>query len=609
MYERLKPALRGIAAVLAMSAIGWALAIWLLGGFKLSVAGRLIASTDPLRPLLLAVVAVIAYLGISGPSMALRDFGRWRSRVGATPVAFLLALCPAAAGLARNSWTAGGADSYAYVTQADLWLHFRLKIPVPIASLVPWPSGLWTFAPYGYRPAADAAALVPVTAPGLPLMMAAAKFLAGHCAMFWVVPLTGALLVWVTFATGRKLGSSGIGLAAAWLVATSPAFLAMLVSPMSDVPAAAFWALAIFYALSDSRGAAVAAGAAAAVAILIRPNLAPLAIILVGWKLVCAIRDRERPTPALLMCAGILPGPLIVAIVNAWLYGSPISSGYGAFLTLFSIANVGTNLHRYGGWLIETQTSLAAIGIAVLLIPSRALWPDRQWQRAAWLMASVVATVWALYCAYTPFDAWWYLRFLLPSWPAMSLGAATLAARLMEHRHNMARAVVLPILIGVGLHGLYFAARQGAYPVGEGDHRYVSIAKLVEQYTDPRAVILTGQHTGPTRYYAGRATLRFDLLDEGWLDGAVQWLGEHDRHPYLLVEDWELAAFRQRFAAKNRLGALALAPILAYQATNVPGVVYLFDPAQPDGPTRRPPAPPSARDTCVEPAPPADLEP
>jgi hypothetical protein len=41
----------------------------------------------------------------------------------------------------------------------------------------------------------------------------------------------------VTFAIGRRLGSPAIGLAAAWLVATSPAFLAMLVSPMSDVPA------------------------------------------------------------------------------------------------------------------------------------------------------------------------------------------------------------------------------------------------------------------------------------------------------------------------------------------------------------------------------------
>src|SRR5258706_8636295 len=79
--------------------------------------------------------------------------------------------------------------------------------------------------------------------------MAGAKLIAGHAAMFWVTPLTGVLLVWMTFAIGRRLGSPLIGLVAAWLLATSPVFLAMLVSPMSDVPASAFWAAALYFAL------------------------------------------------------------------------------------------------------------------------------------------------------------------------------------------------------------------------------------------------------------------------------------------------------------------------------------------------------------------------
>ncbi len=112
--------------------------------------------------------------------------------------------------------------------------------------------------------------------------MAAAKTIAGHCAMFLVTPLSGALLVWITFAIGRRLVSDAVGLAAAWLVATSPAVLAMLVSPMSDVPAAAFWAAAMYFTLGSSSRSALMAGLAASAAILIRPNLAPLAAILVG---------------------------------------------------------------------------------------------------------------------------------------------------------------------------------------------------------------------------------------------------------------------------------------------------------------------------------------
>ena len=175
-------------------------------------------------------------------------------------VAILLALCPAIAGIARNSWTAGGADQYAYVSQADLWLQRDLTVPVPLAATAPWPEAVWTFMPHGFRPAVAGPALVPVTAPGLPLLMAAAKTIAGHCAMFLVTPLTGALLVWMTFVIGRRIDSAGLGLAAAWLVATSPAVLAMLVSPMSDVPAAAFWAIAIYFTLGRTPRSALFAG-------------------------------------------------------------------------------------------------------------------------------------------------------------------------------------------------------------------------------------------------------------------------------------------------------------------------------------------------------------
>ena len=158
------------------------------------------------------------------------------------------------------------------MSQADLWLNGDLTVPIPLAATAPWPEALLTFTPHGFRPAVSGPALVPVTAPGLPLLMAAAKTIAGHCAMFLVTPLSGALLVWITFAIGRRLVSDAVGLAAAWLVATSPAVLAMLVSPMSDVPAAAFWAGAMYFTLGSSSRSALMAGLAASAAILIRPE-------------------------------------------------------------------------------------------------------------------------------------------------------------------------------------------------------------------------------------------------------------------------------------------------------------------------------------------------
>lgn len=579
-----------IVAVLSVFGALWTLAIWLVGGFTIALPGMTIQSHDPFRPLALAAIAALIYVSTSGPIVIRRLI---------TPWAILLALCPAVAGIARNSWTAGGADSYAYVSQAELWSQGRLVVPVPLAATAPWPDAVWTFAPHGFRPAVANAAIVPVTAPGLPLMMAAAKTVAGHCAMFLITPLSGALLVWLTFAIGRRLDAEVMGLVGAWLVATSPAVLAMLVSPMSDVPAAALWAAAIFFTLGRSPKSAAAAGLSASAAILVRPNLAPLAAILVLWK----FWSERSVNPVALMIAGTLPGCVFIAWLNNSLYGSPLASGYGSLSNLFSMANVPTNFQRYGGWLIDSQTPLVVLGIAALIVPLKIVWPTPARQRAATLLGANVVTVWALYLIYTPYEAWWFLRFLLPCWPAICLGTAAVFVRMAQSRRVLVRVAAMAMILGLGVYGIRFAVRNGAFPTGEGDHRYVSLAKLVEEATDPSSVIFAGQHSGPTRYYAGRVIVRFDLLNRAWLDRAVQWLNTQGRRPYFLLEEWEMPLFQERFAPASRLGSLALAPVMAYRAPGVPGAIYLFDPARPDGGMLNSVPPAAARAKCVAPSP------
>jgi len=597
MFQRLKPIVRACAFTLAVIAGAVALLVFLVGGIRTSI----LVANDPLRPLIVSAAAALLWVGLSGITDARKAVRRNRSRC-LLALAIIISVSPALAGLARNSWTAGGADSYAYVSQTDRWLHFRLKTRVGIAASAPWPRAIWSFAPYGYRPAPDELSLVPVTAPGLPLLMAAAKAIAGHCAMFWVTPLCGALLVWTTFALGRRVSSAEIGLAAAWLVATSPAVLAMLVSPMSDVPAAAFWAVSLYFALSEARDPSehlvqrrlLYSAAAATVAILIRPNLVPLAAIVA--------LATGSVTRGGIFLALLAPACLFIAGVNGYLYGSPVSSGYGDVGALFSSVNVAINLSRYGSWLIDSQTLLSVAGLAALALPSSRLWPTNKSRRAALAMAAFVIVVWALYLVYTPFDAWWYLRFLLPSWPAMCFGGATLVMRLLGGRSLVLRASAVVLLILVGVHGLVYATDHGAFPSGEGDHRYASIAKLTEQFTEPTAVVIAGQNAGPINYYGGRQTVRFDLLDEAWLDRAIDWLAAQHRHPYILVEEWEMPLFQQRFASKNRLGALGFPAVMAYRAPGVPGSAYLFDPLRTEGTTLRPPVPDSARRKCVEPA-------
>jgi len=67
---------------------------------------------------------------------------------------------------------------------------------------------------------------------------------------------------------------------------------------------------------------------------------------------------------------------------------------------------------------------------------------------------------------------------------------------------------------------------------GEGERRFATIAELVAAQTEPSAMIFASIHAGSLRYYAGRATIRFDILEPDWLDHAAAWLNDRGRHPY-----------------------------------------------------------------------------
>lgn len=494
-----------------------------------------------------------------------------------------LAVVVAATALFWSTRVAAGADAYGYVSQADLWLRGDLFIDQAFGAEVPWPMARWTFTPLGYRPEPDGHRIVPAYAPGLPVAMAAAKALAGPCAVFWIVPIAAGLLVFATYVIGARLVSPAAGLGAAWLVATSPTVLFMAMAPMSDVPAAAAWAAAVSLVLPGSAAAALAGGLAAGAAVLIRPNLAPLAGVLALWLV---WRRRFGPALAFTLAAGL--GVAAVATVNLTLYGSPVRSGYD-LTEAFSAANVMPNLRRYGWWLATAETPLAA-GLVILAIPFRRAWPSEPGRSGWLLLAAVAAGVWIAYLVYVPWDAWWYLRFLLPGWPMMALGAATL---LRMTRRAAPFVFALAGAIGVGQ-----AIQRGAFAEAAGESKYVEVARVVESLTDPQDVIVAAQHSGTLRYYAGRLTLRWDVGDPAWFDRTVEWLAANGHHPYLVVEETEARTLRESFGPVSRVARLDWAPLVTFRG----GQVKLFDAVrrEPGGPTIAQPAS-HAVDACARP--------
>jgi hypothetical protein len=614
--------LRRIVGVTSALALAWSLFVFVTGGATISIGAIRISSTDPIRPLVAAALLAAIYVLASGPrrTQRIREDAALASRPATSSrLAVVLSAVIGIIAISQSSYTASGADAYAYVTQADLLLAGRLTVPVPIANEVPWPTPLSTFVPFGYSAVASESAIASAVGPGLPLLMALFKAIGGHAALFLVVPIAAALLVWSTFAIGRALGSVSLGLGAAWLTATSPAFLTMVKEPMSDVPAAAFWALATWKALEASRWSTVLSGVAAAIAILIRPNLVPLAAV-IGGSILWPRGDesvRARVRSFVVFSVPIALACVVIASINQTLFGSPVASGYGAADQLFSAANVLTNVRRYSAWLVETQTPLVFAGLVALIVPASRLCPASGAQRglgavasaegAARLLAAMALVVFAIYAFYMPFDAWWFLRLLLPAWPALCVGTAAVIAAASRLAGVRARDVQVIALVALGLYTAFVARRLQVFPDNEGERRYATVAELVRQATDPSSIILASIHTGPIRYYAGRDSMRFDLLNEEWLDRAVAWLIEHGRHPYILIEDWERPIFEKRFAPTSALGHLTLSPVLAYRAYGIPGTVYLFDPARPTANTWEPPPIRNPQPRCLAPAPPPPL--
>ena len=537
----------------ALAIMIWAALAHATGGFSGSLFGVRIASRDPLRPLVLALLLLGSYgfgFGWRSADADLEPLFRMPRAVLASAVG---AVCLAvfAIGVSFGTFTAGGSDSYGYVSQADLWRHHQLRVAQPFVQDLPMPSGDWTFTPLGYRPAANGThAIVPTYPPGLPMLMAAFALIAGPQGPYYVVPILAALAVWLCYQLGARAASPLAGATAAIVLASSPVFLFQLMWPMSDIPAAALWTAALCCTVSSRRHAAAAAGLCTALAIAIRPNLAPLAAVLLGYLL-----WTRRGWRAFIL--GVLPGVCLVAAVNAYLYGSPLTFGYGNIDAMYGWRNAPINLGQFGGWVLMTQTPLVVMAIVALARPPRPI---------TVLLALFAAGVVFAYLFYAPFDAWWYLRFLLPAMPVLAILTISGCERVLARTPRLLQVAVFStgmiVLIG---HQVGFAVSRDVFKLGPGERRYVSVGEYAAASTPPNAAFISMQHSGSLRHYSGRITLRYDSLPPDWLDRAIAMLRERGYRPYIVLEDWEEPVFRKRFGDQSATGRLAWQPMAEFK--------------------------------------------
>lgn len=508
-----------------------------------------------------------------------------RSQAVPRIVVALTALWVAVAGWAWGTWSAGSADAHGYISQAELWLEGDLIVEEPMAASVPWDDAQWAFAPLGYRPGLAPDTLVPVYPVGLPLVMAGAQALGGRQAVFLVVPFFGVIAVLATARFATHLDSAVAGAVAAVCLAASPTFLFSLMWPMSDVPAAALWVLALVLTRGSTRASAFGAGASVALAVLTRPNLvlvalAPAAYLL--WRVIASGPDRRLATTRLLIVGALASaGCLGVAAVHTWLYGAPLATGYGHATQIYDLSRLPDTASGFVLRPLSVEPALIVLAASGL---GWYLWRPTAARPIAWLTAGTIALVLTSYAFYVSFPEWWYVRLLLPAWPPAAacagVGAVGLARLAPSRWQTVALLGLTTMVVGTGARE---AVHRGVFGLREAEARYETVARFVTRALPPNALLFSFQQSGALRYYANRPIIRFDVLPPRAFNDALNRMRGRGYRPYFVVEDHEAVVFKARFRPESPLGYLDWPPLGLLEG---PVPVRIYDPADRDR-TRR----------------------
>lgn len=520
-----------LAAVLAAVAVLLAVS----GGVRASVGGFRISARSPIPAALAALAITGAWWALArrarsvATDLEAADAGLNRH---ATSIVIVVSLIAAAVSAIFATNSASGADASGYLSEAAQWASGQLFYREPLATVV-GAGDPWVTSPLGWRPGPAVELQAPTYPPGLPLLMALPHGIGGAAGASLIVTLGAALTVLATGLLASHLAGGIAGIVAAVAIVTSPVFLFQSVQPMSDVPVTAAWMLT-WLLLARGSPRVTLAGLACALAVLIRPNLAPLAAVplfAIGWN-VRRLIAFSIPVAA--------AGLALMWLQWQW-YGSPFRSGYGTADELFALSNVGANASRYFTWLITTSPLLLVAPVGVALA----------WRQApARAMAVFASLVVAAYLVYAVFDVWSYLRFLLPALAvaAAFTGAAT-AFGLGRVPAALRLAGVVAVALGLLAHGVSQSRSLDAFRLAGQQRRVAQVADYLKTSLPADAVVVAGEQSGALRYYTSRSIVRWDAASLEAASAAITMLHAQGRTIVIALDAWEGELFRAKFSA------------------------------------------------------------
>jgi hypothetical protein len=564
-----------VAAVL-LAAL--ALAVFVTGGFATNAAGIRFSSRSPLPAAIAASIAWLVWISAASRAGGIADdlaaIDRWLIRRAGAVIA-VTALLAGAVSLRYNTYSASGSDASGYLSEAAMLWTGELSRAESRAADATWFDGPATLAPLGWRATADARQ-VPTYPVGLALMMAPLQALGGIVAACALVPLLFAVAVAATGTIASRIGGGGAGMVAAVWLATSPVALYESLQPMSDIPVTAAWLVCWWLCISASVEGPVQAGdrlqrsawsgpllagLAGAAAVLIRPNLAPLAALPALYLL---LADRQaamgvRARRAIGFAIPIAAAGLAIAYLQQRWFGSPLRSGYGTAQEIYARSNFAPNVSLYTGWLIDTH------GPWLLAAPIAWFWPGlttfaRGRLTALRSLLLFAALVCAAYLFYAVFETWAYLRFLLPALAVAMIAVASLLFASLARAAMLRGPLAVVVVLTLAASNVHAARRLDVFRVADAHSRAALAGRYLDVVLPPNAVIVCGEQSGALRYYTGRSVLRWDLATPAALADAIDRLIARGDDIWIAIDEWEEELYRRKLPGVHA-GALDWPPV------------------------------------------------
>jgi hypothetical protein len=436
--------------------------------------------------------------------------------------------------LARQGGSiAGGADSSGYLNSARLFGQGDLVAPVRVPlNHGHMEFGMMAFQPLGFIVDKEKPVMAPTYPTGLPLHLLVASWITGWqgaaVAVNIFAALGSGLILWHLARRLQLTAAWSAGaLALLWLC---PLTMFASMQPMSD-QLAALWSLAALAAALRSREHwrwSLLAGLATSIAVLVRPTNG---LVLVPVAVALGLDFRRY----LLLALGGLPAGIFFCYYNWRLYGKPLATGYGDIWTALSPAYAPPNLAHMAWWIPMLLSPLVCAALAAPFLRAA----RRRELAVLGLWVAILVGFYAFY--YHTGETWWYLRFILPVFPALILIAFVVIQQAWQ-RITHPRWAALALIAALAFSAVWqvkLVRRLDVLNLPAGEANYLRAAEWARDRLPPDAAILCMQVSGAFYFYTPFLLIRWDAVEPSLAPRLFAALEEERRPVYAVLFDFE----------------------------------------------------------------------